>query len=77
MKLYKRIISGNDKESDVFEFIDESSSIDELKKQAVYFARNLGVIDHVWAYGIDSSGKDCPPYELEVNDSLYLVIREY
>ena len=77
MKLYKRIISDNVKESDTYEFIDESSSVDELKKQAVYFARTLGVTEHAWTHGINSSGKDCPPYELEVNDSLYFVIREY
>jgi hypothetical protein len=57
--------------------IMEHQSIDYLKIEARQMAISLGCLDICWIGGVDSGSTFDLPLELEINEKLRLVIRDW
>lgn len=76
MKLYRQVVSRELGEMDP-ELIMEHDSIEHLKNTARQIAISLGCLDISWTDGVDSGASFQFPIELEVNETLRLIIRQW
>lgn len=74
MKLYKQKLPVK---SDAMDLIGEFASVEDAQTNA----RDLAIADkcseHVWSFRIDENGERCPPFEMVVNDSYKLIVRDW